>query len=86
MSTTCTNGCCRYPEPRPACCSTACPAPATGSGRAPAGPRCGSTARRPLHDAVLEDSLDLAERACAGAVGRPARWSRSVRLLRHLVR
>ncbi|MEV7382156.1 SRPBCC family protein [Streptomyces lydicus] len=41
---------------------------------------------RPLHDAVLEDSLDLAERACAGTAGRPARWSRYVRLLRRLVR
>ncbi|MFI0216343.1 SRPBCC family protein [Streptomyces lydicus] len=41
---------------------------------------------RPLDGAVLEDSLDLAERACAGTVGRPARWSRYVRLLRRLVR
>ncbi|BDM68289.1 hypothetical protein HEK616_17760 [Streptomyces nigrescens] len=41
---------------------------------------------RLLHDAALEDSLDRAERACTGRVARPARWSRSVRLLRRLVR
>ncbi|MFI5524600.1 SRPBCC family protein [Streptomyces platensis] len=40
---------------------------------------------RPLHDAVLEDSLDRAERACTGTVARPARWSRYVRLLRRLI-
>ncbi|MFF8373947.1 hypothetical protein ACF05W_34855 [Streptomyces lydicus] len=84
MSTTCTNGCCRYPEPRPACSSTACPAPATGSGRAPTGPRCGSTAR--WHRDRPAAILDRAERACAGTVGRPARWNRYVRLLRRLVR
>ncbi|MFF7635884.1 SRPBCC family protein [Kitasatospora sp. NPDC008050] len=39
---------------------------------------------RPLHDACLEDSLDRAELACAGAVARPARWSLYVRLLRGL--
>ncbi|MFF0445083.1 SRPBCC family protein [Streptomyces sp. NPDC004609] len=41
---------------------------------------------RPLHDALLEDSLDLAERACTGTVSRPARRSRYVRLLRSLAR
>ncbi|MFB6440310.1 SRPBCC family protein [Streptomyces sp. NPDC056411] len=41
---------------------------------------------RHLHDAVLEDSLDRAERACTGTVTRPARWSRYVRLLRGLIR
>ncbi len=40
---------------------------------------------RPLHDALLEDSLDRAELACAGTVARPARWSGRVRLLRGLV-
>ncbi|NLU68949.1 SRPBCC family protein [Streptomyces sp. HNM0574] len=39
---------------------------------------------RPLHDAVLEDSLDRAELACTGALVRPARWSPYVRLLRRL--
>ncbi|MEU9145345.1 SRPBCC family protein [Streptomyces sp. NPDC048349] len=38
------------------------------------------------HDACLEDSLDLAERATTGALPRPARWSRYVRLLRMLAR
>lgn len=41
---------------------------------------------RPLHDALLEDSLDRAELACSGAVTRPAQWSRYVRLLRGLMR
>lgn len=36
----------------------------------------------PLHDAVLEDSLDKAERALHGSVARPAQWSPYVRLLR----
>lgn len=36
----------------------------------------------PLHDAVLEDLLDNAERATTGSVARPARWSWWVRLLR----
>lgn len=40
----------------------------------------------PLHDAVLEDLLDNAERGTTGAVSRPARWSRWVRLLRVLDR
>ncbi len=39
---------------------------------------------RPLHDALLEDSLDRAERAVTGHVARPARWSWYVRLLRWL--
>ncbi|MGV9249660.1 SRPBCC family protein [Streptomyces sp. NPDC003710] len=38
----------------------------------------------PLHNAVIEDLLDNAERALTGAVRRPARWSPYVRLLRHL--
>lgn len=37
---------------------------------------------RPLHDALLEDSLDKAERTLTGAVARPRSWSRWVRLLR----
>ncbi|GAA1511570.1 hypothetical protein GCM10009730_15310 [Streptomyces albidochromogenes] len=41
-------------------------------------------AYRAFHDAVLEDSLDRAESALTGAVSRPARWSRYVRLLRRL--
>lgn len=41
---------------------------------------------RHLHDALLEDSLDGAERACTGDVARPVRWSRYVRLLRGLHR
>ncbi|RKT83789.1 hypothetical protein SAMN05421805_12075 [Saccharopolyspora antimicrobica] len=40
---------------------------------------------RPLHDALLEDSLDRAEEATTGAVRAPARWSWWVRLLRALV-
>ncbi|MET7341585.1 SRPBCC family protein [Streptomyces sp. NPDC005547] len=41
---------------------------------------------RPLHDALIEESLDRAERACAGAVARPARRGPYTRLLRALVR
>ncbi|AZK94833.1 MULTISPECIES: SRPBCC family protein [Streptomyces] len=41
---------------------------------------------RPLHDAVLEDALDRAERAGTGTVARPARWSPYVRLLRTAAR
>ncbi|MFJ6515748.1 SRPBCC family protein [Streptomyces sp. NPDC091406] len=41
---------------------------------------------RPLHDALLEDSLDRAERACTGAVEHPARRGSYVRLLRRLAR
>jgi hypothetical protein len=40
---------------------------------------------RPLHDALLEDALDRAERALTGGVRAPARWSRRVRLLRSLL-
>ncbi|MBW1600199.1 SRPBCC family protein [Streptomyces sp. JJ38] len=39
---------------------------------------------RPLHDALLEDSLDRAERALTGTVRTPARWTPYVRLLRGL--
>jgi hypothetical protein len=37
---------------------------------------------RPAHDAVLEDSLDCAERSVTGTVRTPARWSPYVRVLR----
>lgn len=43
-------------------------------------------AYRHLHDALLEDSLDRAERAVTGRVARPARRSGWVRLLRRLAR
>jgi hypothetical protein len=39
-----------------------------------------------LHDALLEDLLDNAERELTGTVARPARWSPYVRLLRGLAR
>ncbi|MCM2576924.1 SRPBCC family protein [Streptomyces meridianus] len=39
---------------------------------------------RPLHDALLEDCLDLAERRLAGRTSYPARWSPTVRMLRAL--
>jgi len=39
-----------------------------------------------LHDAVLEDLLDNAERTVTGSVRRPARWSPWVRLLRRASR
>ncbi|MCI2422574.1 SRPBCC family protein [Saccharopolyspora sp. K220] len=39
---------------------------------------------RPLHDAVLEDSLDRAERATTATVRSAARWSWWVRMLRAL--
>lgn len=38
-----------------------------------------------LHDAVLEDLLDNAERAATGQVARSARWSPWVRLLRRYI-
>lgn len=38
----------------------------------------------PLHDALLEDALDRAERHVLGRVERPARWSAWVRLLAFL--
>ncbi|MEV2278767.1 SRPBCC family protein [Nocardiopsis sp. NPDC049922] len=37
-----------------------------------------------LHDALLEDCLDRAERGLTGTVRAPARWSPYVRLLRSL--
>ncbi|MBI3926175.1 MAG: SRPBCC family protein [Armatimonadetes bacterium] len=37
-----------------------------------------------LHDALIEDALDNAEKALTGAVPRPARWSPWVRWLRAL--
>jgi hypothetical protein len=37
---------------------------------------------RPLHDALIEDSLDRAEHAVTGGVARPAHWSAYVRFLR----
>lgn len=40
---------------------------------------------RPLHDALIEDALDLAELHLTGRVARPARWSAWVRLLRALL-
>ncbi len=39
---------------------------------------------RPLHDALLEDALDRAERELTGTVRAPARWSVYTRLLRRL--
>jgi hypothetical protein len=40
---------------------------------------------RPMHDALLEDCLDRAERELTGTVRTPARWSPYVRLLRNLI-
>ncbi|WP_199435341.1 SRPBCC family protein [Qaidamihabitans albus] len=40
---------------------------------------------RPLHDALIEDCLDQAERAVTGGVRAPARWPPYVRLLRGLI-
>lgn len=37
---------------------------------------------RPLHDALIEDALDKAERDLTGTVDRPRSWSWRVRLLR----
>lgn len=37
---------------------------------------------RPLHDALIEDALDKAERALLGTVARPRTWSWWVRVLR----
>jgi hypothetical protein len=39
-----------------------------------------------LHDALLEDALDHAERYVTGTVDEPARWSAYVRLLRRPAR
>lgn len=41
---------------------------------------------RPLHDALIEDALDLAELRLTGRVARPARWSAWVRALRLAIR
>lgn len=41
---------------------------------------------RPLHDALIEDSLDCAEQAITGQAGKRARWSLYVRVLRRLLR
>ena len=38
----------------------------------------------PLHDAVVEDLLDNAEREATGSVARPVSWSPRVRVLRRL--
>ena len=38
----------------------------------------------PLHDAVVEDLFDNAERETTGTVVRPATWSPRVRVLRRL--
>lgn len=40
---------------------------------------------RPLHDALIEDALDRAVRATGEVPDPPARWSRTVRLLRWYV-
>lgn len=40
---------------------------------------------RPLHDALIEDTLDRAEKCLMGTVGSPARWSPYVRLLRKVL-
>lgn len=40
---------------------------------------------RPLHDALLRDSLDLAEQALTGTVKNPAAWSPWVRFLRRML-
>ena len=39
----------------------------------------------PLHDALLEDSLDLAEQKLQGGIKKPARWTLWTRMLRRLV-
>jgi hypothetical protein len=39
----------------------------------------------PLHDALLEDALDLAERALNGCVAKPAHWSPRVKILRNIL-
>ena len=43
-----------------------------------------SAAVEPLHDAVIEDLFDNAERETTGTVVRPATWSPRVRVLRRL--
>lgn len=39
-----------------------------------------------LHDALIEDALDNAEKALSGSIGRPAHWSPAIHALRGLVR
>lgn len=39
---------------------------------------------RPMHDALIEDSLDKAERSLGREPASPARWSARVRLLRRV--
>ena len=39
----------------------------------------------PLHDALLENALDRAERALNGCVKRPVRWSARVKILRNIL-
>ncbi len=41
---------------------------------------------RPLHDALIEDSLDQAERELLGNIANPREWNGKVRLLPKLVR
>lgn len=40
---------------------------------------------QPLHDALIEDAFDRAERTATGRLDRPARWSPWVRLLRRIL-
>jgi hypothetical protein len=44
-----------------------------------------STVVRPLHDALIEDALDNAERETTGTVAEPAGWSWWVRTLRRVL-
>jgi hypothetical protein len=41
---------------------------------------------RPLHDALIEDALEKAERTLLGGVARPGNWSWRVRMLRALLK
>lgn len=41
---------------------------------------------RPLHDALVQDALDLAERGTGGEPEKPAQWSTWVKLLRWVIR
>jgi len=43
------------------------------------------TVARPLHDALIEDALDNAERETTGTVAEPAGWSWWVRTLRRVL-
>lgn len=40
----------------------------------------------PLHDALLEDAFDKAERNLHGSVRKPSRWSLRVKILRRIAR